>query len=375
MYHITQIAIAGKNIMVPKAFVEQTKDVYSLEINFNGLSSIDGTSICEWPKLEFLHADSNNLEKLSSGILSNCQQLTNLNLQNNKINEIASDAFFGLSSLKYLDLSSNQIKFLDKNVFEHLKVLEELDLRENQIQIDSSQLFQYNSDLRFLSLYSNDLRYIPVGLFDNLNKLEYLFISNNPNLKSNIIDLKHFDALDELMIDFTSVATLILPLNVRKVYASNSQLSRVVVQPNSQLVKLDINNTLIHNFDNFINGTLTKLENLCITLSLNDISIVEIKTKFPSIKCIGILGASSDNIDEETQRLILEAEQNKIDFAITHDDTFSRTYLYFNDFDYYTVYKKLNSTSSLKHTFLNIGIATNDEKSKNKRRKNLYTCA
>ncbi|XP_031639843.1 leucine-rich repeat-containing protein 15-like [Contarinia nasturtii] len=231
MYHITQIAIAGKNIMVPKAFVEQTKDVYSLEINFNGLSSIDGTSICEWPKLEFLHADSNNLEKLSSGILSNCQQLTNLNLQNNKINEIASDAFFGLSSLKYLDLSSNQIKILDKNVFEHLKVLEGLDLRENQIQIDSSQLFQYNSDLRFLSLYSNDLRYIPVGLFDNLNKLEDLFISNNPNLKSNIIDLKHFDALDELMIDFTSVATLILPLNVRKVYASNSQLSRVVVQP------------------------------------------------------------------------------------------------------------------------------------------------
>lgn len=348
MYHITQIAIAGKNIMVPKAFVEQTKHVFSLEINFNGLTSIDGTSICEWPNLKILRADSNNLEKLSSGIFSNCQQLITLNLQNNKINEIASDALVGLSSLKYLDLSSNQITFLDKNVFEPLKNLDSLDLHENQIQIDSSQLFQYNRELSFLSLYSNDLRYIPVGLFDNLNKLKGLIISNNPNLKSSI-DLKHFNVLNELMIDFTSVTTLILPLNMRKVYASNSQLSRVVVQPNSQLVKLNIDNTLIHNFDNFINGTLTKLENFCITLPLNDISIVEIKTKFPSIKCIVIVGAESDNIDEEAQRMILEAEQNKIDFAITYDDTSNRTYLYFNDFDYHIVYKKLYTTSSLKH--------------------------
>lgn len=362
MHRIVQIAITGKNIMVPKAFVEQTKHVFSLEINFNGLSSIDGTSICEWQKLEFLHADSNNLEKLSSGILSNCRQLIILNLQNNKINEIASDALVGLSSLKYLDLSSNQITFLDKNVFEPLKDLESLDLRENQIQIDSSQLFQYNSELIFLNLYSNDLRYIPVGLFDNLNKLNGLIISNNPNLKSSI-DLKHFDSLDELMIDFTSVTTLILPLNVRNVYASNSQLSRVVVQPNSQLVKLNIDNTLIHNFEKIFNGTLTKLENLYITLPLNDINIFEIKTKFPSIKCIVIVGAASDNIDEEAQRMILEAEQNKIDLAITHDDTFSRTYLYFNDFDYHIVYKKLYATSSLKH-----------EKSKNKRRKNIHFC-
>lgn len=235
--------------------------------------------ICEWPNLKFLHADSNNSEKLSSGILSNCRQLIHLNLQNNKINEIASDALVGLSSLKYLDLSSNQITFLDKNVFEPLKDLESLDLRENQIQIDSSQLLQYNSELSFLNLYSNDLRYIPVGLFDNLNKLNGLIISKNPNLKSSI-DLKHFDALNDLMIDFTSVTTLILPLNVRNVYASNSQLSRVAVQPNNQLVKLKIDNTPIHKFDNFINGTLTKLENLCITLPLNDISIAEIKTKF-----------------------------------------------------------------------------------------------
>lgn len=221
---------------------------------------------------------------------------------------MASDALVGLSSLKYLDLSSNQITFLDKNVFEPLKNLDSLDLRENQIQIDSSQLFQYNRDLSFLNLYSNDLRHIPIGLFDNLNKLNALFISNNPNLKTKEIDLKHFDALDELMIEFTSVTTLILPLNVRKVYASNSQLSRVVVQPNSQLVKLNID-TLIHNFDNFINSTLPKLENLHITLPLNDISIVKIKTKFPSIKCIVIVNAASDNIDEEAQRIILEAEQ------------------------------------------------------------------
>lgn len=47
--------------------------------------------------------------------------------------------------------------------------------------------------------------------------------------------------------------------------------------------------------------------------------------------------------------MILEAEQNKIDLAITHNDTFSRTHLYFNNFDYHIVYKKLYTTSSLKH--------------------------
>lgn len=202
-----------------------------------------------------------------------------------------------------------------------------------------------------------------------MNKLVGLFISKNPNLKSSI-DLKHFDALNELMIDFTSVTTLILPLNVRQVYASNSKLSQLVVQPNSQLVKLNIENTLIHSFDNFINGTLTKLESLCITLPLNDISIVEIKTKFPSIKCIGIVGAASDNIDEEAQRMILEAEQNKIDFAITHDDTFSRTYLYFNDFDYPIGNKKLFTTSSLNHVDKKA-----DEMKKKLKKGSMHICA
>lgn len=350
MHHIVQIAIAGKNITIPRAFVEQTKYVYSLEINFNDLLSIDGASICEWPKLEIIHADSNNLEKLSSGILLNCAQLIHLNLRNNKINEIAGDAFVGLSSLKHLDLSSNRLKFFDENVFEPLKDLESLDLRENHIQIDSSKLFQYNSKLLHLNLYSNDLRDIPSGLFHNLNKLNSLFISNNTNLNSSI-DLKHMDALNELNIEFTSLITLVLPLNVRSVYASNSQVSRIVFQPNSQLVTLGIDNTLINNFDNFTNGTLTKLNNLYISLPLNSISIVEINTKFPSIKRIVIVDVASYNIDEEAQRMILEAEKNKINFAITHDDKFNRTYLDFNCFDDHIVYKKLYTTSSLKNLY------------------------
>lgn len=331
-HSLNQMAIAGKHIMIPKAFIEQTKGVFSLEINFNGLSSIDGTAICEWPTLEILLADSNNLEKLSSGILSNCRQLRILTLQENKINEIASDALVGLSSLEYLNLSSNQITFLDENVFKPLKKLNSLNLRENHIQIDSSHLFHYNSELLSVCLASNDLRYIPIGLFDNLIKLKGLYISNNPNLKSSI-DLKHFDALNYLMIDSTSVSTLILPLNMRFVYARNSQLSRIVVQPNSQLVTLKIDNTLIHNFDNFINGSLTKLENLHITLPLKEISIVEIKTKFPSLKCLVIVGATSDYIEEEAKRITLEAQQNMIDFAITYDDTISRKYLYSIGFD------------------------------------------
>lgn len=311
---ITNLQIIGKNSTVPRRFVEKTPKVESLRIRNNSLTSIDGMSICQWKQLQWIDADFNSLGKLTNGFLFHCKQLKQLLLHNNKIKEIESDAFIGLKSLRYLDLSSNKLTYLDKNVFKQLKKLENLNLNTNRIQIIDLELFRYNMLIGVLSLSNNNLKTIPSELFLLLEYIEVIFANNNPKLDS--IDIRHADSLKQLSITNASLTTLFIPSNVQEVYLDNNQISQIFVEPNNTLVNLGLRGNRITspllegNFNHLKNLTLHK--NPIPLQSINDLSVIKIRTKYPSIEFLSI-----PTIDDwKAEKMILEAEENQIVFAI-----------------------------------------------------------
>ncbi|XP_031626121.1 relaxin receptor 1-like [Contarinia nasturtii] len=311
---ITELQIIGKNSTVPRRFVEKIPNVESLRIRNNSLTSIDGMSICQWKQLQWIDADFNSLGKLTNGFLFHCKQLNKLLLRNNKIKEIESDAFIGLKSLRYLDLSSNKLTYLDKNVFKQLKKLENLNLNTNRIQKIDFELFRYNMLIGVLSLSNNDLKTIPSELFLLLEYIEVFFANNNPMLGS--IDMRHADSLKELSIANASLTKLFIPSNVQEVYLDNNQISQIFVEPNNTLVDLSLGGNRITS--PLLEGNFNHLKRLSLhenpipLQSINDLSVIRIKTKYPSITFLSIPTID----DRKAEKMILEAEENQIVFAI-----------------------------------------------------------
>lgn len=342
------LKIEGKNFTIPPHLIEKTKELVELRMNNASLTYIDGMSICKWQYLEQIIAQFNDIEKLPSKFLYHCKQLIELKLKNNKINEIAGDSFDGLERLERLDLSSNQIQYLNENLFNSLKTLKALSLRRNQIQLIHPELFRCNLDLLDLILSENDIKTIPSESLIMLKKLTELKVCFNPNLKS--IELNNLNHLDYLCISNTSLTTFIISPNVTGVGAQNSKITGLVVQPNNKLRELFLSNNYIESLMSIQGTDFDKLEILALDknpITIKDVTVVEIKRKFPSVRAFTISASSIDE-SREAQRMILEAEEIQIDIAITYDDINNKSHIYFKCFDDDLLFEKVYTTSSLK---------------------------
>lgn len=354
---ITELQIIRKNSTVPRRFVEKIPNVQFLIIRNNSLTSIDGMSICQWEQLQWIDADFNSLEKLKNGFLFFCKQLNQLLLHNNKIEEIASDAFIGLKSLRYLDLSSNQITYLDKNVFKPLKKLENLDLNTNRIQIIDLDLLRYNMLIGVLDLSNNDLKTNLSEILQMLDYLEVFSAENNPKLGN--IDIRHLDSLKALNLGNVSLTSLFIPSNVKEVLLQNNQISQIFLEPGNTLSNLGLNGNCMTSL--LLEGFFNNLESLSLRnnpiqlQSINDLSVVKIKTNYPSIDFLTI----STIDDRIAEQMILEAEENQIDLAIggyLFKDKRSLTNLRFSHFDsinFANYNQKFYITSSVEKYFTN----------------------
>lgn len=354
---ITELQIIGKSSTVPRHFVGETPEVIFLRIRNNSLTSIDGMSICQWKQLQCIDADFNSLGELTNGFLFFCKQLNQLLLHNNKIKGIASDAFIGLKKLRYLDLSSNQITYLDKNVFKPLKKLEHLNLNTNRIQIIDLDTFRHNMFIDHLDLSNNDLKTNLSEILQLLDYLEVFSATNNPKLGN--IDIRHLDSLKELNMDNVSLTSLFIPSNVEQASLTDNQISQIFVEPNNTLITLSLSGNRMTSLlleGSFNNLRSLSLRNNSIQLqSINDLSVVRIKTKYPSIESLCI----STIDDRIAEQMILEAEENQIDLAISaysFDDIHSLAYLrfaYFDSINFENYNQKVYITSSIRKYFTN----------------------
>lgn len=102
---------------------------------------------------------------------------------------------------------------------------------------------------------------------------------------------------------------------MEQVFLSNNQISQLFIEPNNSLFSLGLSGNnmtsllLEGSFNNLV--SLSLVNNYIKLQSINDLSIIKIKTKYPSIQFLPI----STIDDRLAEQMILEAEENQIDLA------------------------------------------------------------
>lgn len=222
--------------------------------------------------------------------------------------------------------------------------------------------------VKFLTIRNNSLtsidglsicqwKKINTEILQSFGYLEVFSDTNNPKLGN--IDIRHLNSLKELNMDNASLTSLFIPSNVEMVSLNDNQISEIFIEPNNTLFTLSLygnrmTSLLLEGF--FDNLRSLSLRNNAIQLqSMNDLSVVEMKTKYPSI---GFLFISTID-DRIAEQMILEAEENQIDLAISTcllDDIHSLTYLrfdYFGFINFKNYNQKVYITSSVRKYFTN----------------------
>ncbi|XP_072015156.1 uncharacterized protein [Amphiura filiformis] len=161
----------------------------SLDLSYNELGTVNGTSFIHLDQLEELDLSGNSISNISFGAylslrvldlrfnmirnigtntFAGLNKLETLDLSVNSISNISFDAYL---SLRVLDLSYNKIRNIGTDTFAGLNKLETLDLSDNSI---SNISFDAYLSLRVLDLSYNKIRNIGTNTFAGLNKLETL---------------------------------------------------------------------------------------------------------------------------------------------------------------------------------------------------------
>jgi Leucine-rich repeat (LRR) protein len=156
--------------------------------------------------LKALSLSSNNFSQIPFDILSNCTELTYLNmgynhiqnidmstfevwgselqtllLRNNRIGKLNYDTFLGLESIKEISLSFNDIHYVHPLVFRNISnTLKILELSFSLYGEDyPHEAISYLSELMWLGLDNNNLKFIPKNALHNLHELTYINLSFN----------------------------------------------------------------------------------------------------------------------------------------------------------------------------------------------------
>lgn len=246
---------------IPYDVINRTQSVESIDISNTSLQYINHTlNTCQWPKLNCIDADDNNITELQANVLNECHQLNILSLANNSISLIYDQAFTGLNLLTELDLSNNQLTSISAETFKPLVSLHTLRLSNNMIQTINLDDFAQNVKLVVLDLSYNAISEIADRAFEHLKELSTLSIQCNPNLTS--IDLHGMDKLYTLTANNASLTHLDIPQNVKTVNADNNNIMYISIEPNSTLQNLSLKNNSFQN-----------LSNLSLALQLHELDI------------------------------------------------------------------------------------------------------
>ena len=166
----------------------------SLSLSSNSIEVLKSGVFIDLPKLEELFLDRNRLKTIEDNAFSQLKSLRELDLRLNDINVITSSTFSGLTALKRLDLSRNQLKSIPSNAVVGAPLLRELDLNKNQIETIDENAFQNMSHLMSVQLNENKIQYLSTQVFKGSPNLVFIDLSANllETIESKlIIDLKH----------------------------------------------------------------------------------------------------------------------------------------------------------------------------------------
>jgi Leucine-rich repeat (LRR) protein len=130
------------------------------------------------PNLNTLRLRSNKLQELP--ILTNCQNLRQIDLGGNHISKLPGSPFKTLYQLQDLLLDGNEVSYLSPDVFIGLQNLQFLTLEKNNISKIHKDAFMPLTRIRDLNLGQNSFPELPHLGLENLLELK---THTNPNLK------------------------------------------------------------------------------------------------------------------------------------------------------------------------------------------------
>lgn len=177
--------------------VDNLDQIVLLDVQRNGIHTIDIRGLNRYPNLQRLNAAFNRIETVPDGVFKHTPHIKWLNLegnsiqriepftfkpllklnhlflQNNKIHSINSYALTTTSQLKTLRLDGNRIEDLDI-LFYNLPKLTVLNISDNRLGAKAIEenVFHQNGELNFLDLSFNKLKDIQIGAFKGLETLE-----------------------------------------------------------------------------------------------------------------------------------------------------------------------------------------------------------
>uniref|UniRef100_A0A0N5AN75 LRRCT domain-containing protein n=1 Tax=Syphacia muris TaxID=451379 RepID=A0A0N5AN75_9BILA len=255
--------------------------------------------------LEELLITNNSLTSVPNfGILA---KLLSLNLRYNKINDISSNMLKNMGQLSQLRLDGNHICSLPKNFLKPIRnTLELLDLSgncfEKELRLNDNQLYeisQFSLDevprIRHLYLQNNYLtEFNTAEIVDELTKLETLDISNNR--LSRVPLVKGFPNLFQINLENNRISqtdsfTFSENPRLRYINLQNNQISSMAPRTFSDLhslTRLLLANNAIRYIDKDLFYNMEDLEQL--TLSNNSLNELENYTfvGIPSLKMLDL---------------------------------------------------------------------------------------
>jgi Leucine-rich repeat (LRR) protein len=130
--------------------------VFSLDLSFNSISTIERDTFRGLDKLEILHLEYNNISTLDPKLFADLMELKYLDLSHNNIQSLQFGTFNNLIQLKVLNISDNKLTSLQENGLLAVISLEEIVFHNNQIStLDVETLLQFKGRLRIISLNNN----------------------------------------------------------------------------------------------------------------------------------------------------------------------------------------------------------------------------
>ena len=182
------------------------------------------------PKLKMLDLRNNLLKTIPKHLNSQFPILEDLWLDNNQITEIIYPTLEGMMNLKKLSLSNNQITSLGKGAFQDLSNMLQLLLNDNSISKLSVDAFQSLTKIVNLQLKNNHITKLEPGLFGHFNSTQITIdLTSNyiKELRNGVFDSrqKNFDALVLASNQISVIEDAVFRnMNIKDLYLQNNSL-------------------------------------------------------------------------------------------------------------------------------------------------------
>jgi Leucine-rich repeat (LRR) protein len=333
-----------------------------LYLTSNGMSSIEMLPA----SLKVLSLSSNNFSRIPAEVLTNCTELSYLNmgynritaieastfegwggelqtllLRNNKISDLTYGAFNGLDAIKEISLSFNDIHYVHPLVFENIsRTLKILELSfsiysEDYPQEAISQL----TELMWLGLDNNNIKLIPGNSLSTLYELTYINLSFNrltlipmrlfmASIHRNLLEIDiSYNAIEKIVSQTFSGLELLQLINL-----SSNKIKCIERSSFSNLPYLTFIDLTYNQLKNLSESVFEFLPNL-LTIDVMFNNLVTF-----SLKCF-------KHVSNSTTPMSINISNN----AINHFDGELSTYLYIYSLDV------SNNQLSDSQAFKNIG--------------------